>query len=627
MNLIKNLGGSSGFGEQYLVRGDDSNYVSNIDIRPWFGATGLNFFGTNYTAISINNNGNITFGQSGLSSYTPWGMQQSNGLPMIAAYFADVDTRGYSNNILGPGAVTTTAGGTSTGSNLTWYDFNNSGYGTLTVTWDDVGYYPTQTDKLNAFQLRLIGTGGGGFDIEFRYEDINWTTGSASGGVGGLGGTVARAGFTAGDGTNYYELLQSGIQDQMLALENTPGNTGLDGYYRFTASSGLSTDDVLYGDEDNNIISGGDGKDRIYGMGGNDQLDGGNGADTLYGGSGDDRFIVRDTSDVIREFAGDGTDTVQTAMTYSLARINNVENIILTGADAVNATGNGLDNLLVSNLGANVLDGGAGSDTASFELSISAVTASLTTNTASGNGTDTLVSIENITGSVFADVITGNNADNILNGLNGTDTLTGKNGDDIYIVDNSGDEVVESSTAGGFDSVRSSASYSLSTNVEALFLTGANRINGTGNSLANYIAGNTENNILSGNNGADRLFGSGGNDILRGGAGKDLLSGGSGSDTFDFNSLNELGLANSQRDVITDFKAAEHDKIDLASIDARSDLSGDQAFSLVSTFTNTAGQVRFVEGVLYFNTDNDTAAEYAINVTGVSTLVAANLVL
>lgn len=626
MNLIKNLGGSSGFGEQYLVRGDDSNYVSNIDIRPWFGANGLNFFGTNYTAISINNNGNITFGPSGLSSYTPWGMQQSNSVPMIAAYFADVDTRGYSNNVLGPGAVTATTGGTSTGSNLTWYDFNNSGYGTLTVTWDDVGYYPTQTDKLNAFQLRLIGTGGGGFDIEFRYETINWTTGSASGGSGGLGGTVARAGFTAGDGTNYYELLQSGIQDQMLSLEDTPGNTGQEGYYRFTASSGLNTDDVLYGDEDNNIISGGGGKDRIYGMGGNDQLDGGSGADTLYGGSGNDRFIVRDTTDVIRELSGDGIDTVQTAMSYSLATVNNVENIILTGADSVNATGNSLDNLLVSNLGANQLAGGAGSDTASFELSTASVTASLITNTASGNGADTLISIENLTGSVFADILTGNDDDNILNGLNGLDTLTGKNGDDIYIVDNFGDEVVEV-ISNGYDSVRSSVSYTLSTNVEALFLTGASRINGTGNSLSNYMAGNKGNNILTGNKGEDRLFGLEGNDTLRGGSGKDLLSGGSGSDTFDFNSLNELGLANSQRDVISDFKAQEKDKIDLSSIDAQIDVAGHQTFSFVSTFTSTAGQVRFSDGVLYFNIDSDTAAEYAINLTGVTTLSASSLIL
>ena len=51
------------------------------------------------------------------------------------------------------------------------------------MTWDDVGYYSSQTDKLNAFQLILDDRGNGNFDITFRYEDINWTTGSASGGT------------------------------------------------------------------------------------------------------------------------------------------------------------------------------------------------------------------------------------------------------------------------------------------------------------------------------------------------------------------------------------------------------------------------------------------------------------
>ena len=104
---------------------------------------------------------------------------------------------GYTIDINGPGAVTASPGGTSRGSNLVWYDFDATGYGTLTVTWDDVGYYNSNIDKLNAFQVRLIGTGGGNFDIEFRYETINWTTGSASGGTSGLGGTVARAGYTS----------------------------------------------------------------------------------------------------------------------------------------------------------------------------------------------------------------------------------------------------------------------------------------------------------------------------------------------------------------------------------------------------------------------------------------------
>ena len=108
------------------------------------------------------------------------------------------------------------------------------------MTWDDVGYYSYYTDKLNAFQLQLVGTGAGNFDVILRYEAINWTTGDASGGVSGLGGTVARAGYSTGDGASWYELAQSGIQNQMLALETAAGNTGVAGYYKFSVMSGTA---------------------------------------------------------------------------------------------------------------------------------------------------------------------------------------------------------------------------------------------------------------------------------------------------------------------------------------------------------------------------------------------------
>ena len=81
-------------------------------------------------------------------------------------------------------------GGNSTGSNRVYYALDTVNH-IFTVTWDDVGYYSAHTDKLDAFQLQLIDEGNGDFDIEFRYEAINWTTGDLSGGNNGLGGTVA----------------------------------------------------------------------------------------------------------------------------------------------------------------------------------------------------------------------------------------------------------------------------------------------------------------------------------------------------------------------------------------------------------------------------------------------------
>ena len=110
---------------------------------------------------------------------------------MIAPFFADVDTRGGQGNV--------SPDGNSTGANRVYLDFDQTN-GVITITWDDVGYYNSQTNKVNAFQLRIFNDGDGNFSFEFRYENVDWTTGSASGGSNGLGGQVTHAGWTAGDG-------------------------------------------------------------------------------------------------------------------------------------------------------------------------------------------------------------------------------------------------------------------------------------------------------------------------------------------------------------------------------------------------------------------------------------------
>ncbi len=150
-----------------------------------------------------------------------------------------------------------------------------------------------------------------------------------------------------------------------------------------------------------------------------------------------------------------------------------------------------------------------------------------------------------------------------------------------------------------------------------LALTTTQATGGSGNdTLLNIenLIGSSFNDRLTGNSGNNVLNGGLGNDILNGGSGRDLLTGGSGNDTFDFNALSELGLGTT-RDVITDFTQGQ-DTIDLATIDSNAGLAGDQAFTFVSSFTTTAGQLRYSGGIVYFNTDADTAAEYEIQLTG-----------
>ncbi len=165
---------------------------------------GINFNGVNYSSAYVNNNGNITF-SAPLSTYTPFAIT-AGSLPMLAPFFADVDTRA--------GATASYGSATLGGRNV------------FGVNWIDVGYYSAHTDLLNSFQLIVTDradTGAGNFDFEFNYDTINWETGDASGGTGGFGGTPAHAGWTNGAGS-FFEFVGSGVTG---SFEDTNPTTGL----------------------------------------------------------------------------------------------------------------------------------------------------------------------------------------------------------------------------------------------------------------------------------------------------------------------------------------------------------------------------------------------------------------
>lgn len=110
------------------------------------------------------------------------------------------------------------------------------------------------------------------------------------------------------------------------------------------------------------------------------------------------------------------------------------------------------------------------------------------------------------------DTLNGNAGDDLLDGGTGNDTMNGGTGNDTYIVDSTSDVTTESSSTGGTDTVLSSVTRTLGSNLENLTLTGTSAINATGNSLANVLTGNSANNTLSGGSGADTLKGGAGND-------------------------------------------------------------------------------------------------------------------
>jgi Ca2+-binding RTX toxin-like protein len=227
-------------------------------------------------------------------------------------------------------------------------------------------------------------------------------------------------------------------------------------------------------------------------------LIGNSGANVLNGGAGNDIYVVG-PGDTVTEQANAGTDTVQSASTWTLGA--NIENLTLIGTSAINGTGNTLDNVIIGNSAVNTLTGGAGND--------------------------------------------------FLDGGAGADILTGGAGNDTYVRDNAGDVVTENVNE-GTDTVQTSVAYTLAANVENLTLIGSSAINGAGNSLNNVLGGNAANNVLTGGTGNDTyLYNRGGgqdtvveNDSTSGNA--DTLLYGSGINPLDLvlsRQANDLRLA------------------------------------------------------------------------------------
>ena len=352
------------------------------------------------------------------------------------------------------------------------------------------------------------------------------------------------------------------------------------GIERFDIQTGSGNDDIITGNGDD-IIRLGNGDDFAFGNGGNDNirggdgndlLNGGSGNDTLRGGGGDDAYVVDAGGDKVEETANNGTDTVISRISYTLGA--NLENLTLSGmAGAINGTGNELDNVIIGNASANILDGGLGADTLRGEGGDDTyiVDSSDTVIEDPGEGTDTVradfsytlgANVENLrlggtgaingTGNELDNVIEGNDANNVIDGRAGADVMRGRGGDDLYFVDNAGD-VIDENPGGGTDAVRSSVSYTLSGDVEKLTLVGS-AADGTGNGLDNVITGSPVDNLLRGGGGNDRLEGRDGDDRLEGGPGNDLLYGQAGADEFRFDSALD---PTTNVDTLADFVSAD----------------------------------------------------------------------
>lgn len=289
-----------------------------------------------------------------------------------------------------------------------------------------------------------------------------------------ISGTGGNDNFNDTVGTSdYYNLLdgndsvQAGAGNDSLfggdgrdTLRGGSGNDYIDGGTGRDSLFGDDGDDTIVGgvsatggaSDDADTIDGGAGNDLIFGGAGADVLDGGDGNDTIDGGTGNDRIIGGSGFDYASYSRATGAVTVNLATNSSsgaegVDSLNGIEGVI-GGHAADNLTGNAGDNRLLGmagndiisggdgndtlegGLGNDNLNGGAGIDTASFNGATQGVNASLLTNSATGEGNDILVSIENLTGSGFNDTLTGNADANVLDGAEGNDSISAGGGAD-----------------------------------------------------------------------------------------------------------------------------------------------------------------------------------------------------
>ena len=344
-------------------------------------------------------------------------------------------------------------------------------------------------------------------------------------------------------------------------------------------TGGGSGGNIFNGDSGNNNLVGTAVADTLYGFAGNDTLTGGLGSDVSFGGTGNDTFVVEGTSDLVTEFAGEGTnDVVQSAGSFALSAGSEVEVIETTnaaGTTTISLTGNALAQSITGNAGINSLHGGgagladtltglAGNDiyyvanagtiinevagggtvdrvaaSISFTLAADDDVEQMTTNASAG------ITAINLTGNLLKQSITGNAGNNILNTGGGVaDTMTGLAGNDTYVVRNGGDVIIEGAGQGLADRVNAAVSFALNANDDIEILATNNvslttAINLTGNALAQTVTGNAGENHLDGK------------------AGVDVLTGGAGNDTFAFSTAFASNI-----DSVTDYVVAD-DTIEL----------------------------------------------------------------
>jgi Ca2+-binding RTX toxin-like protein len=362
-------------------------------------------------------------------------------------------------------------------------------------------------------------------------------------GMGGNDTLNGKAGadlLDGGNGSDYavYTTSAAGVTVDLTTGTGSGGDAEGDILVSIESLRGSAQADALTGDGANNSLIGDAGDDALSGGGGNDTLTGGAGADSLDGGSGADTVSYSGSTvgvviDLVAGIGaggdadGDTLVNVEHVRGTSLADqlTGNASANTLTGAegDDILVGGNG-DDSFIGGPGADVVDGGSGVDLASYATATAGVSVNLATGVGTGGEAagDTLISIEKLRGSEFADVLVGSvNDDNIVGGA-GNDVLNGSNGNDLLTGGSGADTLLGGV---GADTISYSGSLgAITVNLAAQSVTG-------GDATGDVISG-IENAVGTDFN--DSLIGSSVANVLTPRLGDDFVDGGGGIDWIDY---------------------------------------------------------------------------------------------
>ena len=525
-------------------------------------------------------------------------------------------------------------------------------------------YYRTIWDTAGADAISAAGMLGDA-TIDLRAADTSSYAPNAGGYVSYVAGVFG--GFLIAEGV-VIETATGGEGNDAITGNDADnflyGNGGSD------AVSAGAGNDVVRGGEGSDSIEGGAGSDRLFGEGGDDTVNGGDGSDTIIGGSGVDTIDGGAGTDTIRGGTGDdtinggterdkiygdgGNDTLNGEDGDDLVRGFDDDDTVLGGAGNDYLTGDGGNDELRGGIGNDILLGGLGIDILFGGDGLDVLNGGDGDDTLDGgaeydrlfglDGNDTLDGgdgddrvrgndgDDTVRGGAGSDIVTGDLGNDMVYGGIGNDTLLGGGGGDMLFGEADNDTLVGNGGADTLDGGEGDDNLAGGDGNDTLHGgAGADTVNG--NRGDDTVYGGMGDDTVTGAGGNDALFGDAGNDtldagngfdLLVGGAGVDVLTGGGSADIFAFAD----GDFGASADTITDF-APGLDTLDLGAIDANAGVADDQAFVFIgaAAFSATAGELRFENEQVLGDTDGDGIADFRINLTNVSSLNEADLVL